>query len=285
MSIKDGFDEFVDENLRDSILEIKSIVLEGEEVNYTAFCGKVSGTNAHGQHDESHGPSSAAMDPESLVIEENKPKAVSQAIEVRANGGEAPESRRGSVFELMRDQRKDVYRLDEVLSAISHPESTDTSKRGVDNHYDPILPKRYIQYRLKPALEEYKARIPHCSKIRTISQVLLILGGICLAGLSYFNVNSWAPAVAIITMSITAFLEFHGTNNKISRYSFAVHTLQQLISWWQTLPESERLDTGNIDRLVVRGEDLFQREQNAWKVSSHAVKMLQVRRRIDSDTE
>jgi len=79
----------------------------------------------------------------------------------------------------------------------------------------------------------------------------------------------------LITSSISAWLEFSGTNAKIERYSTAVHSLQELVHWWQTLPQIDRSVVSNIDRLVLSCEELLQREQQGWKSTSQTVKMLQ----------
>ena len=45
--------------------------------------------------------------------------------------------------------------------------------------------------------------------------------------------------------------------------------------WWETLPQIDRSVVANVDYLVLTCEDLLLKEQQAWRSSSQAVKMLQ----------
>lgn len=126
-----------------------------------------------------------------------------------------------------------------------------------------------------PAITFYKDRIPLCHRTRNISQVLLVIGSLGSAVLAIVGQASWASGISILAASITAYLEFAGTNAKISRYSFTVHALQDLCYWWQTLPQIDRSVVTNIDRLVLTCEELLQKEQQAWRSTSQTVRMLQ----------
>ena len=54
-----------------------------------------------------------------------------------------------------------------------------------------------------------------------------------------------------------------------------MHALEELRLWWQTLPAIEKSSIANIDHLIMSAEELLQREQQAWKSTSQAIKMLQ----------
>jgi hypothetical protein len=144
----------------------------------------------------------------------------------------------------------------------------------IDSHYEPLQPDAYIRHRIETALSFYKSRIPQCNRVRHICQLLLVSGTLCSSILAFANAAHWAAVVAIFIASVTAFLEFSGTNGKISRYSFTVHALQELIVWWYTLPPIDRSVVANIDRPVLTCEELLQREQLAWRSTSQTVRML-----------
>ena len=74
---------------------------------------------------------------------------------------------------------------------------------------------------------------------------------------------------------VVAYTEFKGTNSKLSRYSSTVHSLQELLMWWETLPQIDRSVVANVDYLVLTCEELLLKEQQAWRSSSQAAKMLQ----------
>ena len=154
------------------------------------------------------------------------------------------------------------------------------SEKGYDNllnedmHYEPLQPDAYIKFRIMPIINFYRSRIPVKSRVRYITQCFMVLGSIASAGLGFVDLAQWAGGVAIITSAVTAYLEFSGTNSKIRRYSFTVHQLHELIYWWQTLRPIDRAAVHNIDRLILTAEELLQKEQHAWKSTSHSIKML-----------
>jgi hypothetical protein len=188
-----------------------------------------------------------------------------------------------SVYDVLppHKQNRKSFRFDELASLLDNGNGEDEDEEIEarheipDNHYDPLTPDLYIKYRIQPMLIFYQKRIPVCYRIRIVSQSFLVIGAILFGALAYFDLSSWTSIVTIVTAAVTAFIEFHGTNNKIDRYSYTVHSLQELIIWWETLPQIDRSVVWNIDRLICSAEDLIQREQQAWKSTSQAVKMLQ----------
>jgi hypothetical protein len=169
---------------------------------------------------------------------------------------------------------KREVRLDELVARLNQPES-DAESNDTDSHYAPVHPDAYIRFRVSGALSFYKQRIPVCTRARNLSQILLILGSIASGVLAYLYLAAWASGVSIITSAITAYIQFQGTAGKMDRYSVTVHSLQELVCWWQTLPQIEKSVVSNIDRLVMACEDILQREQQAWRSTSQVVRLLQ----------
>ena len=165
--------------------------------------------------------------------------------------------------------------LEELAAWLRQRDHTDVELRQVDSHYRPVQPDLYIRFRVMKSLDFYKGRIPQCHRTRNSAQAFLVLGSIGTVVLAFFNVAVWASAISILTTGVTALLEFQGTNSKIARYSSTVHALQKVILWWQSLPQIDRSVVANIDRLVLTCEQLLQREQQAWRSTSQAVKLLE----------
>ena len=165
------------------------------------------------------------------------------------------------------------HELEDLIDVITKDKNSVELNR-IDNHYESCTPDMYIKFRIIQAIMYYKNKIPVCSRTRTISQLFIISGSIATAALAFLGMASWSPVVSIFISGITAYIEFQGTNSKISRYSFTVHKLQDLVLWWQTLQPIEKANVSNIDRLILTAEDLLQREQQAWKSTSQAVKLL-----------
>jgi hypothetical protein len=172
------------------------------------------------------------------------------------------------------DTTEEMYGLMDIISRLKRDDN-ELDNNNVDSHYEPLQPDAYIKFRVYPVLTFYKNRIPRSNNIRNITQFQLVLGSIGAAILGIISLSQWASGIAILTASITAYLEFSGTNSKMSRYSFTVHALQNLIYWWQTLPTIDRSVVANIDRLVLTCEELLNKEQQAWRSTSQTIRMLQ----------
>lgn len=152
------------------------------------------------------------------------------------------------------------------------PSSDATSTK--DTHYQPAQPDDYCVFRIEKALRMYKARIPKCYKDRYIAQTCLVLGSVLCVLFAAFGIIIYAAIVSIVTSGITAWLEFNGTNSKITRYSSTVDGLQNLLGWWRTRQTIEKSSTANIDLLVISTEELLRSEVNAWRSTSQASKLL-----------
>jgi hypothetical protein len=180
----------------------------------------------------------------------------------------------GSTSSCTPSSPSEVVRLEDVIATLHRYDPENEHEVG-DSHYEPVQPDTYIRFRVVAALQFYKARIPKCNRTRNIAQSLLVLGSIGAGAVSFAGVPVWAAVVSVMSLAVSAYIEFQGTNSKISRYSFTVHALQEIIIWWQTLPQIDRSVVSNIDRLVLSCEELLQREQQAWRSISQTVRMLQ----------
>lgn len=268
-------------------------MLEGADIKSTAFYSRFKSQNKHGQHPSAKS-NIGAMD--NFVLEERgkshhkqgglgifdthqvskKYNSIVPTGDSSVNAVSSMEDGTSSYTNDNFNSSKQPYRatmsIFEVVDRLRR-DSNDVDHFSSDSHYEPLQPDSYIRFRVIPAMNFYKRRIPRCNNTRSLSQFLLVAGTLGAAGLAISKLSYWASGVAIINSSITAFLEFSGTNSKISRYSFTVHALQELIYWWQTLPQIDRSVVANIDRLVLTCEELLQREQQAWRSTSQTVRV------------
>ena len=76
--------------------------------------------------------------------------------------------------------------------------------------------------------------------------------------------------VSCIAATVTAMVEFHGTDRKINRCSSTANALNEVVVWWDTLPQRDQASTVYIDQLVVATEQVMRREQDAWRSCSEA---------------
>ena len=204
------------------------------------------------------------------------------------------------VRKLRQSSNGSAIRLNDVLSTFRKQDDDSFRQHSQDSHYKPVQPDNFIRFRIIPVLNYYKMKIPEYSRWRAFTHTLLLLGSIASAILAIASLAVWAAIISVSTVSITAYQEFSGANSKMSRYSFTVHELQELIFWWyvsvefykmhsdvyfnkmlacvhyprQTLPQIDRSVVYNIDHLVLTCEELLQKEQHAWRSTSQAARMM-----------
>ena len=308
----EGFDQSAEKMLSEVLKDIKEKVLEGADIKNTSFYSRVKSQNKHGQHapySNNFGPvdnfaAKSLMQDEAsssrrqrsfwssmtanLPMFEHKSKkaaklrkeqsiaAINAVLPTHIDDHHLDMSEATYPHKAANghdNPAEEMYGLIDIISRLKRDDN-ELDSNNVDSHYEPLQPDAYIKFRVYPVLTFYKNRIPRSSYVRNITQFFLVLGSIGAAILGIINLAQWASGIAILTASITAYLEFSGTNNKMNRYSFTVHNLMDLIYWWQTLPTIDRSVVANIDRLVLTCEELLNKEQQAWRSTSQTIRML-----------
>ena len=282
----EGFDQIADKVLSEAVQEMKDSVLEGADLKATSFFSRASSQNLHGQHasvkagfgtsetyttELTRSPRSPGIFSWGHCFSRRKTKVTPAHLESSSTIASNFSCR----IRLHLEKNDGELKLEELVAWLRQHDNTEAELRQVDSHYTPVQPDLYIRFRVTKALEFYKGRIPHCHRTRNCAQAFLVLGSIGAVVLAFFDKSVWASAISILTTGVTALLEFQGTNSKITRYSSTVHALQKVILWWQALPQIDRSVVVNIDRLVLTCEELLQREQQAWRSTSQAVKFLE----------
>jgi hypothetical protein len=139
------------------------------------------------------------------------------------------------VRKLRQSSNGNAIRLNDVLSTFRKQDDDSFRQHSQDSHYRPVQPDNFIRFRIIPVLNYYKTKIPEYSRWRALTHTLLLLGSIASAILAIASLAVWTAIISVATVSITAYQEFSGANSKMSRYSFTVHELQELIFWWYVL--------------------------------------------------
>ena len=81
------------------------------------------------------------------------------------------------------------------------------------------------------------------------------------------HTNIQVAIISSFTASVSAWMEFHSTSTKISRYNATILALKNLVLWWDSLNEVDKGSPANIDKLVQMGEELLNEERGAWMSS------------------
>ena len=85
--------------------------------------------------------------------------------------------------------------------------------------------------------------------------------------LSHSFTHSLTGQVAIVTSvttSVAAWLEFHSTAQKVSRYNGIIVSLSNILLWWDSMGDVDKASPTNIDLLVQMGEATLNAERGAW---------------------
>jgi hypothetical protein len=154
-----------------------------------------------------------------------------------------------------------------------------TSNRGpylnvVDDHQSPLRPSEYLDLRLQPQLAFYQRRLPIYYRVRSICEVILVVGGLGGAILGFLQLETWSPVIAAATVAVSSWIEFSGVNKKLARFSDTVQQTDTICRWWQSLSDVDRANLVNIDQLVQECEALFQVERQAWLSTSMTNKLM-----------
>lgn len=260
--IGEDFDRSADEQLAEYLMSTKANVLEAADIKNTTFYSRTLFRTGHSQHPP------VGRDHDSIL----------NTFDSWEDSASAQHHTVGRTNTFKTARVNGEFALIDLIAEMSGGNSRGPGGRNIvstkDAYYEPTRPEEYIKFRLDKAVVFYRSRIPRYSRTLKAIQVLLILGSFAVGILSLVDLEDITVAVTIAAASLSAFLEFEGTNSKILRYSFTVSALCDLKAWWNSLPQIDKSLVANIDHLVGRCEDLIQREQQAWKSTSQTVKVM-----------
>ena len=137
-------------------------------------------------------------------------------------------------------------------------------KANVDDFHSPCRPVDYIEYRVQQMLRFYQRRLPVYDSIKFRVSIFLLIGAFSGAILSLIGIPTWTAVATAIVGGVTAWSEFHGTEDKLVRYSDAVTQIESIVLWWTTLPVVDQANVSKISQLVNRCESVFRDERQAW---------------------
>ena len=113
-------------------------------------------------------------------------------------------------------------------------------------------------------LRFYRTRLPNYARQRDFCQWVIMVGTVAGALIAFLG---FAPQVAIVTSvttSVAAWLEFHSTAQKVSRYNGIIVSLSNILLWWDSMGDVDKASPINIDLLVQMGEATLNAERGAW---------------------
>jgi hypothetical protein len=133
-----------------------------------------------------------------------------------------------------------------------------------DDGFSPLDPETYVKIRVGDQLKFYTLRTNQYEKrIRRLQFSILIFGGLG-SFLAAISAQYWLPLTAAIVSSATAFLEYQQLEQILTKYNLTKASLETARSNWLALPESERHDDKNVQKLVRDVEAILESENQGW---------------------
>lgn len=160
-------------------------------------------------------------------------------------------------------------RIDGTFGSPNEPGSV------ADDHHKPINPDMYLQLRVEPLVRFYQRRLPRYYWVRTIIEVIIILGALSGTLLVFLNADEWVAIITTCTVSLTAWINFQNTSRKLTRYSNLVESIAAVVLWWKSLTHVDKANVENVNEFVTACEDIFGREREAWMSTSMKIARLQ----------
>jgi hypothetical protein len=133
-----------------------------------------------------------------------------------------------------------------------------------DDFHSPCRPDDYICHRVRKQLQFYQSRLPLYHRLKTTLQLLLVVGTFSSVVLALADASTWAALATALVGAITAFGEFQGTEEKLTRYSDSVSQIEAALMWWNMLPTVDQASVRKISELIDRCESVFRDERQAW---------------------
>ncbi|MFZ4677841.1 MAG: SLATT domain-containing protein [Nodosilinea sp.] len=99
-------------------------------------------------------------------------------------------------------------------------------------------------------------------KLLSVNQVYAFGGiGTLLAAIGF---QSWVAVTATLAAALVNYLEYRRVEATLMGYNQAADTLYDIRTWWLSLPEADKANFKNFEKLVVNTEETIRSEHNSW---------------------
>jgi hypothetical protein len=133
-----------------------------------------------------------------------------------------------------------------------------------DDGFSPLDPETYVKIRVGDQLKFYTLRTNQYEKrIRRLQYLMLVFGGLGTF-LAAIGAQYWLPFTAAIVSAATAYLEYQQLEQILTKYNLTKSSLENARANWLALPENERFEDKNVQRLVRDVEATLESENQGW---------------------
>jgi hypothetical protein len=174
----EGFDQSAEMLLSDTLRDIKGKVLEGADIKSTAFYSRFKTQNKHGQHPSKNSNLGAldnfASDEKYKVNLKHQATPLQESNRNKVIANETSTYYLSNIEDgLFKSSSQAKIRLFDIVARLRR-DTNDGDYFSSDSHYEPLQPDSYIRFRVIPAMNFYKRRIPRCNNTKNLAQLLLV---------------------------------------------------------------------------------------------------------------
>lgn len=127
-----------------------------------------------------------------------------------------------------------------------------------------LSPERYIQLRIIDQVGFFRDRVAQLARRRDRFRLWVIVYSGAGAFLAAAGAALWVPLTTAVTAALIGALEYLQVEQTIRQYNQAASDLENVLSWWSSLPPAERAEAQNIDTLVDTTELIRLSEGLGW---------------------
>lgn len=167
---------------------------------------------------------------------------------------------------LQQEEEDDEQDDEDGAIKINKPERKKKNK-AIDDHYTPLQPDKYVEFRLEKSMVFYQRRIPLYAFHATIFKLILLLCAVVSSALARFDQITAIVLITAFAAIAATWGEFIDAGSKVERYTKAVRSITKLLNWWKNLSGVEKASTENISRLILDSEQIIANEQTSWMSS------------------
>lgn len=125
-------------------------------------------------------------------------------------------------------------------------------------------PDGYIKYRLEGQFDWYRRKARSQDRQHQILQTSVYAFGGIGTLLAAIGFQSWVAVTATLAAALVNYLEYRRVEATLMGYNQAADTLYDIRTWWLSLPEADKANFKNFEKLVVNTEETIRSEHNSW---------------------
>ncbi|EKX54900.1 hypothetical protein GUITHDRAFT_149900 [Guillardia theta CCMP2712] len=133
-----------------------------------------------------------------------------------------------------------------------------------DNHHSPLPSHQYMELRVNTMIKFFRRRLPlYKFRVALFNWLIIVLIAAAAAVANIESAEYGAICMALAT-AVVSWMEFDGTRQKLSRYNKSLVSLNNIVTWWNSISDSHKASVESVSLLVMQVESVIAGESDAW---------------------